>query len=70
LSGLYHVSADAIDKYSLLNIISEVYGKEISIVPDDTLTIDRSLDSTRFRVATGFEPPAWRELVTTMFERH
>ncbi|QEY62231.1 SDR family oxidoreductase [Metapseudomonas lalkuanensis] len=70
LNGLYHVSADAIDKYSLLNIISEVYGKEITIVPDDTLKIDRSLDSSRFRVATGFKPPAWRELVTIMFERY
>ncbi|AYF87482.1 SDR family oxidoreductase [Pseudomonas sp. DY-1] len=70
LSGLYHVSAEPIDKYTLLTFISEVYGKQIAIIPDEKLKIDRSLDSSRFRAATGFEPPAWRELIRTMFEQY
>ncbi|MDF3031551.1 MAG: rfbD1 [Moraxellaceae bacterium] len=66
LHGLYHVSADPIDKCSLLRLIAEVYGKAIEIVPDDSVAIDRSLDSTRFRATTGYCPPAWPELVRRM----
>ena len=43
----YHLSVDAINKYELLKIIKEVYGKQINIIPDDTVAIDRSLDSSR-----------------------
>jgi dTDP-4-dehydrorhamnose reductase len=68
LSGLYHVSAQAIDKFSLLTEVAKVYGKKIDIRPDDSLVIDRSLDSTRFREATGFHPKAWPELVRAMHE--
>jgi dTDP-4-dehydrorhamnose reductase len=66
LAGLYHVSAAPIDKYALLKQIAEIYGKTIEIVPDDAVCIDRSLDSTRFRQATGYVPPAWPELISTM----
>ena len=66
LHGLYHVSVDPIDKYSLLSLVADVYGKDIEIVPDDQLAIDRSLDSTRFRHDAGYTPPAWRVLVEQM----
>ena len=49
--------------YELLALIAEAYGKTIAIEPDDELVIDRSLDSTRFRAATGFQPADWPELV-------
>jgi dTDP-4-dehydrorhamnose reductase len=68
LRGVYHVSAEPIDKYSLLKILAEVYGKNIPIEPDDKLVIDRSLDSTRFRQATGYRPPTWPELVRRMHQ--
>jgi dTDP-4-dehydrorhamnose reductase len=68
LHGLYHVSAAPIDKYTLLKLVAEVYGKEIEITPHDQLVIDRSLDSTRFKTATGYAPPAWPELVRTMHD--
>lgn len=66
LSGLYHVSADPIDKFTLLNLVAKVYGKEIEIKRDDTVRIDRSLNSTRFKVATGYAAPAWPELIARM----
>ena len=66
LHGLYHVSVDPIDKYSLLSLVADVYGKDIEIVPDDQVAIDRSLDSTRFRHDAGYTPPAWRVLVEQM----
>ena len=66
LHGLYHVSAAPIDKSSLLRLVGERYGHAVEIHPDDRVVINRSLDSTRFRAATGYEPPAWPELVARM----
>lgn len=66
LAGLYHVSAAPIDKYALLKLVAEAYGKAIGIVPDDAVRIDRSLDSARFRQAAGYAPPAWPELISMM----
>ncbi len=66
LNGLYQVSAAPIDKLALLRLVAHQYERSIDIVPDDHLIIDRSLDSTRFRLATGYAPPGWPELVRRM----
>lgn len=68
LSGLYHLSAAPIDKYTLLQLVARVYGKTIAIEKDPSLVIDRSLDSTRFRTETGFEPDDWVNLIQRMHE--
>jgi dTDP-4-dehydrorhamnose reductase len=68
LHGLYHVSAEPINKFDLLTLIAKAYGKTIEITPDDKLVIDRSLDSSRFREATGYQPQPWPELVRRMRE--
>lgn len=66
LSGLYHVGAAPIGKYDLLKLIAAAYGKTIDIQMDNTFTMDRSLDSSRFREATGYTAPAWHELIDIM----
>jgi dTDP-4-dehydrorhamnose reductase len=66
LHGLYHVGAAPIGKYELLKLIAEVYGKQIEIVCDDEFMIDRSLNSTRFGQATGYEAAGWPELIQAM----
>jgi len=68
LHGVYHVSAAPISKLDLLTLIAKEYGKEIDIIADATVAIDRSLDSSRFREATGFVPLAWPDLVGRMRE--
>jgi dTDP-4-dehydrorhamnose reductase len=68
LSGLFHVAAPPIDKYSLLKIIADVYGKSIGIVPDESFVIDRSLDASKFNEATGYKSPDWPELIRRMHE--
>jgi dTDP-4-dehydrorhamnose reductase len=68
LRGVYHVSAAPISKYDLLRLVAAAYGRNIEIVADDKLVIDRSLDSTRFRKLTGWHPPAWPELVRSMHD--
>jgi dTDP-4-dehydrorhamnose reductase len=68
LRGLYHLSAEPISKYDLLKLVSGVYGKQIDVIPDDALVIDRSLNSSRFREATGFIPKAWPEMIQAMHD--
>lgn len=70
LHGLYHVAAKPIDKYTLLKLVSDVYGKTIDIVPDDHLIIDRSLCADRFAEAAGYVAPEWPELIQRMYEFH
>lgn len=66
LHGIYHVSAEPINKFDLLTLVAQTYSKAIDISADDQLVIDRSLDSTRFRQATGFSPKPWPELLRSM----
>lgn len=66
LSGLYHVSSEPISKHDLLTLTARIYGKEISIVPYGDFHCNRSLDSIRFRQATGYRPPSWPEMITAM----
>ena len=67
LSGLYHVSSKPINKFELLNLIASEYGKSIEIVADNSLIIDRSLDSGFFFTATGYSPPEWIDLIHSMY---
>jgi len=66
LQGVYHVSSGPISKYALLLLAREAYGREIEILPEDRFVCDRTLDSTRFRKATGYVPPSWAEMIREM----
>lgn len=66
LSGLYQISSDKIDKYSLLNMVKDAYGLSVEIEPELHTFIDRSLDSTRFREKTGFKPISWTRMISDM----
>ncbi len=68
LHGTYHVSADPINKYDLLRLVAQAYASGTAIVPDASVVIDRSLDSGRFRQATGYKPLPWPDLVKRMHE--
>ena len=66
LAGLYHVSSEPISKYELLKLIKTHYRSNIRIEPSGDFRIDRSLDSTRFREATGFRSPSWESMIERM----
>lgn len=66
LRGLYHVSSDPISKYDLLELIARQYGVKITVEASSDFFADRSLDSQRFRQATGYAPPSWEQLVERM----
>jgi dTDP-4-dehydrorhamnose reductase len=63
ISGLWHVSADPIDKYTLLTELAAQLGWNVDTTPVDEPVIDRSLDSSRFRERTGWMPPTWDHML-------
>ncbi len=66
LSGLWQVSAAAIDKLTLLSELRDALEVDIGIDPDDSLVIDRSLDSSRFQSETGWTPPTWQAMLSDL----
>lgn len=66
LSGIYHVAAQSISKYDLLQLVADFYKKTIEIVSSERVIIDRSLSAERFRAATGYVAPEWPQLIETM----
>jgi dTDP-4-dehydrorhamnose reductase len=63
LAGLYHLGGPELSKFELLTMIKAAYGLETAIIPDDTVTLDRTLDSTRLRQAIGYSCPPWTEML-------
>lgn len=66
LSGLWQVSAQPIDKYSLLTGLAGHLGWDVDISRSEELVIDRSLDSSRFRERTGWTPPSWDRMLADL----
>ncbi len=67
ITGLFNVGAQPINKYELLQLISTVYQKDLLIIPDDSVVIDRSLSGQKFCDATGYVAPDWHSLITRMY---
>jgi dTDP-4-dehydrorhamnose reductase len=65
-SGVYHVSGAAIAKFDLLRIIARQFGLATQVVPDDSVVVDRSLDSSRFREAFSYSAPSWEEMIAEL----
>jgi dTDP-4-dehydrorhamnose reductase len=61
LNGLWYVSSQPINKFELLRLVGEIYGKQIEIIPDDSVKIDSSLDGS---CGSGYSALSWRELVS------
>ncbi len=67
LNGLYHISTKPINKLDLLRLISKIYKKDINIIPDNSFSIDRSLNGNRFSTSTGFIALDWEEMISIMY---
>jgi len=65
VAGLYHfVPNEKISKYNLLNIIAEIFNRNITIIPKEDYYVDKSLINTR----TDFKYviPTYREMIEEM----
>jgi dTDP-4-dehydrorhamnose reductase len=63
LAGRYHVGGAAISKRELLVLLNRAFDLGVTIEPADEPQLDRSLDSSRYRRATGFTAPSWEVMV-------
>jgi dTDP-4-dehydrorhamnose reductase len=68
MQGVWHVASESISKFDLLSLVKEVYGLNIHIEPDETVTCDRSLNADRFARATGFVPPSWPDMIQQIYQ--
>ena len=68
LNGMYHLSGNTISKYELLNLVKSVYKKDIKIIIDKKVKINRSLNSNLIQKHTGYKPRNWTKLIQEMFE--
>lgn len=68
-SGVYNVSSDPIDKYTLLTKLRDRLGRDIRIDRDEKFQCDRSLDSTRFRTEFAYQPPSWDSMLDELAEQ-
>lgn len=66
LVGLYNVASEPVSKYDLLNLIAEIYSKEIKITPVDNPEIDRSLNPKKFIDETGIRILSWHNMISSM----
>lgn len=67
--GIWHVSSEPIDKFALLDMVRKHYGLDTGIEPTDDFHCDRRLDSSRFRAAFDYQPPAWNAMIKEMSEQ-
>jgi dTDP-4-dehydrorhamnose reductase len=59
LSGLFHVSSEAISKLEIIIKLNELLDLNIEVIEDETVRINRSLNSHRFQTATNIFAPKW-----------
>ena len=67
LSGVWQVASEKINKYDLLTRFSEALGRDdVTIVPDGSVKIDRSLSGLEFQRVTGYDPPGWDAMLAEL----
>lgn len=66
INGLYHVSGPKISKFDLLSLIAKEYKKNIEIIPNYNVEIDRTLISKKFNLKTNYISPNWEKLIKKM----
>lgn len=66
LSGVFHVVGPSCSKFELLKMIKSEYGAVVSIVPDNSLRVDRSLSGEKLKKVTGYSAPGWVEMLHAM----
>ena len=73
LNGIFHVSSDPIDKFTLLSMIKRKFKLDsIHIKPYKEFRCDRSLDGTTFLNKTNYKIPSWEIMIDEMisFQRN
>lgn len=70
LNGIYHLSATAISKYELLQLIANVYGKKIALIPCAQVQLNRALNSHKLSREVGYSPKPWPQMIIEMYQQY
>ena len=66
LSGLFHVSSQPISKLEIINKLNELLDLQLTVTPDASVQINRSLNSEKFQNATSISPQTWDEMLSDL----
>jgi dTDP-4-dehydrorhamnose reductase len=66
LTGLFHVSSQPISKLEVINKLNELLDLRITVTPDASVQINRSLNSEKFQNATRISPQTWDEMLSDL----
>lgn len=64
--GIYNVSSKKISKYQLLLLINKIYDKNISILSNKKVKIDRSLNGKLFKKQFNIKISSWVKMINDM----
>ena len=70
MTGLYNISSESINKYDLLMLIRKKFKLVTKIIPDETFSCDRSLNSSKFRKELNYNPPSWESMIAELSEKY
>ena len=68
LTGLFHVSSQPISKLEIINKLNELLDLRITVTPDASVQINRSLNSKKFQTTTGIFPQTWDQMLSDFCE--
>ena len=68
LTGLFHVSSQPISKLEIINKLNELLDLRITVTPDASVQINRSLNSEKFQNTTNICPQTWDEMLSDFCE--
>jgi dTDP-4-dehydrorhamnose reductase len=68
LEGIYHIGSDPISKFDLLTLVAEIYDSPVIVIPDNSVKINRSLNTEKFQREALYSPPNWNTLVSLMYD--
>ena len=63
LTGMFHVSSEAISKLEIIDQLNELLELKIKVVEDKTVQINRSLNSSLFQSVANTIAPKWNQML-------
>jgi dTDP-4-dehydrorhamnose reductase len=66
LTSLFHVSSQPISKLEIINKLNELLDLQLTVTPDASVQINRSLNSEKFQNATSISPQTWDEMLSDL----
>lgn len=63
LTGMFHVSSEAISKLEIINQLNELLELKINVVEDKTVQVNRSLNSSLFQSVANTRAPKWNQML-------